>query len=69
MQKEALAEIAPSIAKEVAKKTVKGAKALHKLGDQLGEMQDEEVLRNLLRRMPNLAHRAELLQQVPRENA
>jgi hypothetical protein len=70
MQMEGLARIAPDIAKGVAKESAsKAAKALHKLSDQLGAFQDKQMLRNVLRRMRSLPHRAQTARQLREELA
>ncbi len=68
MQMEALARIEPDIAKDAAKESAsKTAKALHKLSDQLGAFQDQQMLRNVLRRMRGLPHRAQIGRQLREE--
>ena len=70
MQMEALARIEPGLAKDAAKESAsKAAKALHKLSDQLGAFQDKQMLRNVLRRMRGLPHRAQTARQLREELA
>ncbi|EIL97305.1 hypothetical protein RHOFW104T7_02640 [Rhodanobacter thiooxydans] len=70
MQMEALTRIEPDIAKDAAKESAsKAAKALHKLSDQLGAFQDKQMLRNVLRRMRGLPHRAQTARQLSEELA
>lgn len=70
MQMEALARIEPDIAKDAANESAsKAAKALHKLSDQLGAFQDQQMLHNVLRRMRGLPHRAQTARQLREELA
>ena len=61
MQLEAVADVAPGLAKQAG--PLPGGetlKTLHALGDRLGAQQDERLLRNVLRRMRDLPGRAQL---------
>lgn len=65
MQLVAVEKAAPEVARSVLKEAPAGeVRALHKLSDQLGDLQDQEVLGNLLRRMRAIPQRAELLQHL-----
>lgn len=70
MQLEGLARVAPDLVKQAASTSRgQGAKALHRLGDRLGDRQDEQLLRNVLRRMRDLPGRAELTSQLCQDDA
>ncbi len=52
MQVDAIAQIAPAVAKKQSKHAARAdARSLRKLADRLGRLQDEAVLRDILRRM------------------
>ncbi|MCD7096837.1 CHAD domain-containing protein [Stenotrophomonas sp. MMGLT7] len=68
MQRDALGVIAPEIAGTSGKPAAdKQAKALRKLSDRLGWLQDLRSVRNLLRRAPGIPDRGALLLQLHRE--
>ncbi|HEV2621823.1 MAG TPA: CHAD domain-containing protein [Frateuria sp.] len=65
MQIEALSEIAPEIVQNAVKESAsKKLKELHRLSDQLGALRDEQMLRNVLRRMSDLPHYGEIALQL-----
>lgn len=70
MQLEALAVVAPHMAGKAGPQgRGKSFKALHALGDRLGDQHDELMLRNVLRRMRDLPGRAALTAQLSRAAA
>ncbi len=69
MQRDALRTIAPDIAGSLRASADKQAKALRKLSDRLGWLQDVRAVRNRLRRAPGIPDRGALLSQLQAELA
>ena len=70
MQLQAIQRISPSLGGEFALATApKRVKALQRLGNRLGWLQDVEVLRGLMRPMPLGEQRARLLASLDAENS
>ena len=64
-QLEAIGELSPSAMHKLSRKHPgRDPKALHRLGDALGDRRDEQMLESALKRIRGLAHRPELLAQM-----
>jgi CHAD domain-containing protein len=66
-QLEALGKVSPNTLNAFSRKHPgRDPKALHKLGDALGDRRDEQMLESALKRMPGLSNRTELMAQLKR---